>query len=196
MNHFLTKVLQAFVFTWILLHASGAAAADNKAEGLAAWHQVHVVFSHPRCANCHVGSDNIPMWSGKHYGDKPRPHGMNINAGNSRIGVENGLTCQTCHAQKNSAQRHGPPGNPVWLLAPVEMQWFGKSSREICEQAKDPKRNGNRTLEKMAHHVEDDALVGWGWNPGGGRDPAPYSAAETAAALRAWAKAGAPCPEK
>ena len=56
-------------------------------DGLAAWDRVYEVASHPRCANCHVGNDNIPMWSGPTYGTA-RPHGMNINAGESRIGAE------------------------------------------------------------------------------------------------------------
>jgi len=33
-------------------------------EGLLAFQRIYEVVSHPRCANCHVGADNIPMWSG------------------------------------------------------------------------------------------------------------------------------------
>jgi hypothetical protein len=29
----------------------------------------------PRCANSHVGPDNVPMWSGSSNGAKPQPHG-------------------------------------------------------------------------------------------------------------------------
>ena len=39
----------------ILLIAGPALAQDP---GLAAWSKIHEVFSHPRCANCHVGPDN------------------------------------------------------------------------------------------------------------------------------------------
>ena len=49
-------------------------------QGLQAWQRIYEVISHPRCANCHVGPDNRPMWSGPSYG-KSRPHGMNINGG-------------------------------------------------------------------------------------------------------------------
>ena len=164
-------------------------------DGLALWTKIHEVFSHPRCANCHVGSDNVPIWSGKNFGPTPRPHGMNINGGASRIGAENGLLCGSCHTAHNSALKNGPPGVTPWLLAPVEMQWSGKSSAEICAQVKDAKRNGNRTLEALAHHVEADPLVNWGWRPGPGREPAPYTSADTAAAIRAWEKLGAPCPK-
>ncbi len=64
---------------------------------IATWTPIYEVFSHPRCANCHVGPDNLPMWSGSSYGAKPRPHGMNINAGISRIGAEY-IPCSSCHA--------------------------------------------------------------------------------------------------
>ena len=176
-------------------HAAELASTAASNNGLALWAKIHDVFSHPRCANCHVGSDNIPIWSGKNFGEAARPHGMNINGGASRIGAESGLLCTACHTPHNSALNNGPPGNVPWLLAPVEMQWYGKSSAEICAQVKDKKRNGNRTIEALAHHVEADPLVNWGWSPGPGRDPAPYTSADTAAAIRAWEKVGAPCPK-
>ena len=65
-------------------------------EGLVAWDRVFEVTSHPRCSNCHVGPSNVPMWSGPSYG-RTRSHGMNINAGESRIGAE-AVLCSTCHA--------------------------------------------------------------------------------------------------
>ena len=98
--------------------------------------------------------------------------------------------------ETNAAKLHGPPGAPAWHLAPVEMAWFDKSSAEICAQIKDPARNGDRTLDEVAEHVRDDPLVGWGWDPGPGREPAPGSAQEAFSALKRWAEAGAPCPER
>ena len=177
-----------------LLAAPLSALAQTGDAGLQAWSRVHEVFSHPRCANCHVDAGAVPIWSGPHYGPKPRPHGMNVKGGSSRIGAENGLLCTTCHAAQNAAVLHGPPGAPVWLLAPVSMQWWGKSSAEICAQVKDPARNGGRTLQALAEHVAKDDLVAWGWKPGPGRQPAPYSAAETATFIKTWAAQGAPCP--
>lgn len=162
-------------------------------EASRAWNKIYEVFSHPRCANCHVPDDNLPRWSGPNYG-KTSVHGMHISGGPSRIGVET-VMCSTCHAHTNSDEPHGPPGAPVWMLAPVEMLWWQQSSKQICEQIKDPARNGGRTLEEVAHHIEEDELVHWGWNPGIGREPAPYSARETAAFVNLWADAGAPCPE-
>jgi hypothetical protein len=47
----------------ILLMASSAFGQDA---GTAAWTPVYEVFSHPRCANCHVGQDwtLIHSWAG------------------------------------------------------------------------------------------------------------------------------------
>jgi len=184
-----------------LAAAYGAAAAvQNEAPptreaALAAWASVYEVFSHPRCANCHVADDR-PRWSGPSYGLEPgdwRYHGMYVHAGESRIGAET-VMCSACHSSENADVPHGPPGNDVWLLPPPEMVWFEKSSAEICAQIKDPARNGGRTLAEVADHVGHDSLVLWGWEPGPGREPAPGSPGETVAALEAWAAGGAPCP--
>lgn len=175
-----------------LAQETSAPAADPAA-GLSEWARVYEVFSHPRCANCHV-EDNRPRWSGAHYG-VTRVHAFNVQGGADGSGFGNpGLHCTTCHFDSNSNVLHGPPGVAGWHLAPPEMVWFGKSSAEVCAQIKDPARNGNRTLDEVAIHVRDDALVGWGWDPGPGREPAPGSAQATYEALVKWAAEGAPCP--
>ncbi|MGX9355759.1 hypothetical protein ACS3SW_11570 [Roseobacteraceae bacterium S113] len=137
--------------------------------GLAAFGRIYEVTSHPRCSNCHVGADNIPMWSGPSYG-RTRPHGMNINAGESRIGAEY-LLCETCHAY-NEGANDGPHMAPQvamsWQLAPVEAEWFGKSSDEICNQLRDPERNGGRDMMELASHLDHDLILHWAWNPGVG----------------------------
>jgi hypothetical protein len=162
-------------------------------DGTRLWGQIHEVFSHPRCANCHVGESGIPIWSGPHYGAEPRNHGMFVAAGDSRIGAEY-LTCGTCHGPQNSVLPHGAPGAEVWHLPPAEMAWWGKSSAEICAQIKDPDLNGGRSLLEVAEHVAGDPLVLWGWEPGPGRTPAPYSAKALSEFMLEWTAAGAPCP--
>jgi hypothetical protein len=168
--------------------------AYARADGLETWRKIHDVLSHPRCTNCHVGSDNRPMWSEPGHGS-PRPHGMNVDAGESRIGAET-LPCGTCHGKANAEIPHGPPGAKTWLLPPAEMQWFGKTSAEICSQIKDPKFNGERSIEAIALHISDDKLVHWGWAPGPGRAPAPYSPEQLASFFRQWQADGAPCPKE
>ena len=171
--------------------ASTPAQPADQVAGLAEWQKVFEVFSHPRCANCHVETDR-PVWSGPHYGGE-RVHALNVRRGEDGFG-STGLKCSSCHSQSNSSVLHGPPGAPNWHLAPVEMVWFDKSSAHICAQIKDPARNGGKTLEQVAIHVRDDALVAWGWDPGPGRQPAPGSPESTYEALVRWTELGAPCP--
>ncbi len=163
-------------------------------DGLAAWARIYEVTSHPRCSNCHVGADNRPMWSGPSYG-ATRPHGMNINAGDSRIGAEY-ITCDTCHAFRdgeNDVPHAAPQVAMTWMLAPVEAEWFGKSSVEICTQLRDPERNGGRDALALASHLDHDLILHWAWKPGGGREPAPYSLQEHVNDVLAWGAAGFPC---
>ncbi|MEQ8480305.1 MAG: hypothetical protein RIC18_06590 [Hoeflea sp.] len=173
----------------------------STSEGLASWQTFYEVASHPRCSNCHVGADNRPMWSGPSYGET-RVHGMNINAGESRIGAET-LMCSTCHVTLSESD---PDANPVphaaprvaapWLLPPVEAEWFGKSSAYICNQLRDPARNGDRTIREVAAHLDHDQILHWAWNPGGTREPAPHSLQGVMDALMKWSAAGTPCPEE
>ncbi|MGI9400458.1 MAG: hypothetical protein ACR2O0_04315 [Rhizobiaceae bacterium] len=169
----------------------------SREAGLDAWSRVYEVASHPRCANCHTGESGIPMWSGPSYG-KTRPHGMNISAGESRIGAEF-VACGTCHIKSdrgNTVAHAAPMVNMEWQLAPAEADWFGKSSNEICQQLRDPKRNGDRTWQELAEHLDHDLILHWAWAPGGGREPAPYSLIEHINDVMAWGAAGMPCPEE
>ena len=168
-------------------------------EGLKSWQLFYEVASHPRCSNCHVGSDNRPMWSGPSYG-KTRVHGMNVDAGESRIGAET-ILCSTCHTTLSeprdnaNAVPHSPPKVAAsWQLAPAEAEWFGKSSAYICNQLRDPARNGNRTIRDVAAHLDHDLILHWAWAPGGNREPAPHSLQQSMDALMKWAAAGTPCP--
>jgi hypothetical protein len=74
------------------------------------------------------------------------------------------------------------------------MAWHGKLLAEICRQIKDPKRNGNRDMAALVHHMSEDSLVGWAWNPGVGRASAPGTQAAFGDLIKAWAESGAYCP--
>lgn len=168
-------------------------------QALEAWSRIYEVTSHPRCSNCHVGANNRPMWSGPTYG-KTRQHGMRINAGESRIGAET-IVCSTCHTTKsedwekaNVMPHTAPRVTMDWQLAPVEAEWFGKTATEICNQLKDPARNGDRSFMDIADHLDHDVILHWAWNPGGGREPAPYSLQEHVNDVLTWGVGGMPCP--
>jgi hypothetical protein len=182
----------------VLLFAATPALAQDA--GLEVWSKIHEVFSHPRCTNCHVGEDNVPIWSGQSYWPKSRPHGMNINGGPSRKGADGPRTgaewipCNSCHTKHNSPIPHGPPGAEDWALPPESMQWLGKSSAQICAQVQDKSLNGGLDFAGLAKHLATDGRVLWAWDPGPGRDAAPYSSAKVVEFLWQWEKAGAPCP--
>ena len=203
-----------FVLTFVIAasYASAAAAKDavvidppatgtvSASDGLSAWSRIYEVASHPRCANCHTGPSDRPMWSGPSYGDA-RPHGMNIRAGESRIGAEY-LQCATCHTTKdedwenaNSTPHAAPRVAMGWALAPVEAHWFGQTSEDICAQLRDPDLNGGRDMLELAEHLNHDLILHWAWSPGGGREPAPYSLQEHVDDILAWGVAGMPCPQ-
>ena len=168
----------------------------NEVDGLAAWSRIYEVASHPRCSNCHVGESDVPMWSGPSYGET-RPHGMKIRAGESRIGAEY-LTCGTCHipsARAQTVEHAAPRANGTWRLAPAGAGWFGASSNWICEQLRDPARNGGMDYHQLANHAGHDVVLQWAWSPGKGREPAPYSIEEHRMDIYLWGAAGQPCPE-
>lgn len=206
---YLTSLAISALTLATLAEAEGAAPATitapvkgavSEAEGLAAFTRIYEVVSHPRCANCHTGADNIPMWYGGTDGPA-QPHGMNINAGESRIGAET-LLCSTCHRTSDDLRSdpNAPPHAGLdWQLAPVDFEWFAKSPAEICAQLSDPDRTGGRDWMGLAEHLVEDAghrgFVLWGWNPGGGRAPAPYTLQAHVDDVLAWGVSGQPCPK-
>lgn len=163
------------------------AQAPGKAQaGRTAFETVYAVLLHPRCMNCHPSGD-APL---QH--DDSRPHAQNI----TRLSEKNGVTCATCHRDKNGTRPGTPPGAPHWHLPPKEtpMVFEGKTPRQLCEQLKNRRETGGRSLPQLVEHVEKDALVLWGWEPGPGRTPVAVPHAQFVAAMKAWVGAGAPCP--
>jgi hypothetical protein len=174
------------------LHAgadANAAAASDDAGSVAAFREMLVVIRNPRCMNCHSTGD-FPR-----QGDDGHPHAMNVRRGPDGKGVT-AEKCSTCHQDHNLEGMHLPPGAPNWHLPPRDtpMIWQGLTDRGICEQLKDPARNGHRSVEQIVEHFTTDKLVAWGWNPGPGRAPVPMSKEDFAAKVKEWATKGAACP--
>ena len=163
---------------------SFAAIGDTAARSSALFTEAAKVLTHPRCVNCHPAGDR------PRQGDVRRLHQPPVARGDDGSGLP-AMRCPICHQAANFGR---VPGNPGWHLAPLEMAWEGKTLRQVCEQIKDPARNGGRSLEEIVHHVGTDDLVGWAWAPGVGRQPAPGTQSEAGALLDAWVKTGAFCP--
>ncbi|WP_134724216.1 Isoquinoline 1-oxidoreductase subunit [Paracoccus luteus] len=166
------------------------AGADDAARSAALFVEMGKVLTHPRCLNCH------PVTGGPTQGDDMRPHNPPMVRGEADFGPV-GMNCTTCHGTENvsfATQPGSIPGHQPWSLAPVSMGWQGRSLAEICEQIKDPARNGGKDLEAIHDHNAADGLVGWGWNPGEGRAPAPGTQDIFGQLTRAWIDTGAACP--
>lgn len=169
------------------------AIADKNARSVALFEEAGKVILHPRCVNCHPAGDRPTQGMDMH------PHQPPVFRGEANFGLA-GMNCTTCHGPHNVdlvAQADGLesiPGNPKWALAPIEMAWQGKTLGQICEQIKDPARNGGKDMAALIHHMADDILVGWGWDPGKGREPAPGTQKSFGELFKAWADSGAVCP--
>jgi hypothetical protein len=165
---------------------------DPASRSVALFNEAGKVIQSPRCMNCH------PVERAPTQGDAMHAHNPPVKGGQSGHGVA-GLPCLSCHGPANvptwSDSIKSIPGDPKWALAPVEMAWQGKSLGAICAQIKDPARNGGRSLEEIHHHMAEDHLVGWAWNPGEGRKPAPGTQAQFGELIRAWVDTGAKCPK-
>jgi hypothetical protein len=146
------------------------------------------VMLHPRCANCHPNGDT------PHQGTAWALHNPPVVRGPEDRGVV-GMECTSCHQDRN-VELTRVPGAPNWHLAPREMAWVGRTPRSLCEQLKDPKRNGGKTLAQIVEHNAHDELVGWGWKPGAGREPAPGTQEQFGAIVAAWVETGAECPKE
>jgi hypothetical protein len=196
--------LAAAAFTSVALLEANAAPAENKmalrpidefagianqrARSIALFQEAGKVITSPRCLNCH------PVTERPLQGDDMHPHEPPVKRGAGGMGMP-GMRCLTCHGTANFDPGK-VPGNPRWLLAPVEMAWVGKTLKQICVQIKDPHLNGGKTMKDLIDHMSNDQLVAWAWNPGAGRTPAPGTQEEFGKLIQAWADTGAQCPTK
>jgi hypothetical protein len=167
--------------------ASFAAIEDKATRSAAMFTELGKVLSHPRCVNCHPAGDH------PRQGELGRLHQPPVERGADGHGLA-AMRCDICHQQANFDPGR-VPGHPEWHLAPREMAWEGKTLGEICDQIKDPNRNGGRSLDDLVHHIGMDTLVGWAWAPGFGRQPAPGTQKEAGSLVEAWVKTGAACPK-
>jgi len=161
-------------------------AAPEKAAGTLFDPVASVVMS-PRCVNCHQA-------------ETPRQKDFGVIHAQQVVRGKDGhgsavLHCAACHQSSNTAQGK-VPGAPNWHLAPLSMRWEGLDKTAVCQQMRDPARNGNRkTGGQVIEHMKTDPLVLWAWNPGDKRSKPVMSHEEFLKVLETWADAGMPCPD-
>lgn len=200
MNEFkrnISGVLVAFVAVAGLCgyqFAQSSRAAEEEAKDAAisqaAFLEAYKVFMHPRCMNCHPNGDRPLQGNDSHI------HAQNVQRGPDGKGLF-ALKCANCHQDMNLPGANMPPGNPNWHLTPPEMPMVfqGRSPRELALQMVDTKQNGGKSLAELLHHVTNDPLVKWGWNPGDGRTLPPLTHEEFAKQMQVWIDNGAVAPE-
>jgi len=164
-------------------------AAAEPPRSIVLFSTIVTVLKHPRCLNCHTATD-FPRQDDDRY-----RHLMNVARGADDHGMP-ALRCNTCHGKANSPA--GVPGNPAWALAPLRMQWETLSDGELCRSLTDPKRGG-MTFPQLTHHLSEDSLVAWAWDPGVDlngrpRQKPPLSREAFMKLVRQWIDTGAACP--
>ena len=165
---------------------SFASISDADARARALFTEAGKVILSPRCVNCHPAGERPTQ------GEDMHPHQPWVVRGADDKGAI-GLRCTTCHQAANFDPAN-LPGHPKWHVAPIEMAWQNRTLGQICQQIKDPARNGGKTMPQILEHMAHDSLVGWGWNPGGNRIPAAGTQGQFGELIGAWMKAGAACP--
>jgi len=166
-----------------------ATAGNQDAEGAKkAFAEAAEVLFHPRCLNCHPSGD-APL-----IRDDSQTHMFNVKRGPEGKGA-GAMNCSLCHGETNKPG--GAPGVANWHMPPenMPMVFQGLTPGQLCRQLKDPKQNGGRTGEQVIDHIDKDALVLWGWNPGEGRTTPKMSHKVFSAKMHEWVKKGAACPE-
>ena len=164
-------------------------AAAEPQRSIVLFSTIVTVLKHPRCLNCHTATD-FPRQDDDRY-----RHLMNVARGADDHGMP-ALRCNTCHGKANSPA--GVPGNPAWALAPLRMQWETLSDGELCRSLTDPMRGG-MTFPQLTHHLGEDSLVAWAWDPGVDlngrpRQKPPLSREAFMKLVRQWIDTGAACP--
>jgi hypothetical protein len=173
--------------------SSAAPGAPSHSAGLVAFESIRGVLQNPRCQNCHARGD-IPL-----QGDDGRLHAQNVQRGPDGKGMV-GERCTTCHGPVNPPDSYGlrtPPGvSTGWRMPKPEdgLVFVGVAPGALCEQIKDPARNGGKDMAALRVHL-DDPLVTWAWAPGRGRAPIAMTHEAFVATWMTWANAGAPCPK-
>ena len=163
-----------------------AGITSKKERSRALFLEMSRVLVHPRCVNCHPSGDT-PL-----QGMEMAVHDPPVSRGEDDHGVV-GMECTSCHQDRNQAHTR-VPGAPKWAVAPLEMAWVGRTRGEICEQLKDPARNGGKTLDEITEHNGHDELVAWAWAPGADREPAPGTQEQLGELTAEWVATGAHCP--
>ena len=87
------------------------------------------------------------------------------------------------------------PGHPLWHVAPKSMAWQQRSlAPDLRASSRTRAATAARRWRRCTSTWRSDTLVGWAWQPGGTREPAPGTQEQFGALIAAWIETGAACP--
>lgn len=186
-------VLGAIVWLQAELLTPPAMAETGRTSATSLFEPILKTIQHPRCMNCHTTTE-FPRQN-----DNRQQHFLGVERGPENHGIP-GMRCSTCHGDSNN-DFGGVPGAEHWGLAPLSMAWEYMTPSQICAQLKDPKRNGEKSLDELGNHMTEDPLVLWAWKPGKHPDGTtrsrpPLSEDDWIDAVEKWIAADAPCPSE
>lgn len=172
------------------VHVHQQAINKDSLESVKAFMDVYKVLMSPRCMNCHPSGD-VPL-----QGDNSQLHNGLPKRGKDGKGLY-AMKCANCHQPANQPGLNKPPGHPNWHLPPenMKMVFQGRTPDQLARQLVNRKTNGNKSLEQLKKHADDD-LVKVGWNPGEGRTVPPLTHAEFKKAWVTWIEKGAYAPKR
>ena len=149
----------------------------TRARSVALFEEAGKVMQHPRCVNCHPRGDRptaerrdaAARAAGGARRGRPRRAGAALHAPAiaTRISIR-----RACPAIRNGTSRR--------------RRWPGRASRSARSASRSRIRRATaaRTSPRIVKHSTERQLVGWGWNPGAGRTPAPGTQAEFGALMQ------------
>jgi hypothetical protein len=182
--------------------ADAACAVSPPAETARLFSAMLPAVNHPRCQNCH-GAINVFSADTEHLGDDMRKFEEENEkqeeekeeeedlfafgaepSGPSEINYDQGPVCVECHNLAGGA----------WEQKRArDIQWAGRSAREVCESWVAATAPGSG--KNFAEHVASDTLIRLAFEGNRGMkakpDPPPMSHETFVAHARAWALAGA-----
>ena len=194
----LFPIVVAFLLLVVVFTTSGNVGENNSVEitlteSEVVFDKMMSVITHQRCMNCHP-SDNNPR-----QGDDSHYHKFGVQRGPENQGLA-ALQCGSCHQEANNLSS-GVPGAPHWSLAPISMGWQGLDKYQIATAMLDRSKNGNRSVSDIEHHLTEDPLVLWVFEPGvdnegNEREKPPLSKEEWISSVKEWVSSGAQVPTK
>ena len=119
--------------------------------------------------------------------------------------------CNSCHGANNDpvtgipgTHKNDTPNQTFWFLAPASMAWESApgiplAGGALCRSLLNKTLNGNRTPTDLLHHIQNEPLVNWAFQPGTKpngepRTTPPYGREALIAAFEKWIAEGTPCP--